>query len=230
MEQEHIARIKAHLQHPVIDLSGKLDLLSLGGVAPAGAVARHDRFRADASGGGARHAAGRTFRPDQPLSLASADDARHDFAGGKARSGDRFRPETAAPSDEGNLDGTGDRCYADAAVDSGSASRMSKIPPVAKVKAIVLGDHSQRMGSIQAALQLCHALQMALHCRPRLSVFSTASSPRCMPLVMAKVAGVVFQGHGAMAPTALRGTSGTDEQRARRSIRSSCSASPFRRS
>ncbi len=30
MEQEHIARIKAHLQHPVIDLSGKLDLLSLG--------------------------------------------------------------------------------------------------------------------------------------------------------------------------------------------------------
>ena len=30
MEQEHIARIKAHLQHPVVDLSGKLDLLSLG--------------------------------------------------------------------------------------------------------------------------------------------------------------------------------------------------------
>ena len=29
MEQEHIARIKAHLQHPVIDLSGELDLLSL---------------------------------------------------------------------------------------------------------------------------------------------------------------------------------------------------------
>lgn len=30
MEQEHIARIKAHLQHPVVDLSGQLDLLSLG--------------------------------------------------------------------------------------------------------------------------------------------------------------------------------------------------------
>ena len=30
MEQEHIARIKAHLQHPVVDLSGELDLLSLG--------------------------------------------------------------------------------------------------------------------------------------------------------------------------------------------------------
>ena len=30
MEQEHIARIKAHLQHPVVDLSGKLGLLSLG--------------------------------------------------------------------------------------------------------------------------------------------------------------------------------------------------------
>ena len=30
MEQEHIARIKAHLRHPVVDLSGKLDLLSLG--------------------------------------------------------------------------------------------------------------------------------------------------------------------------------------------------------
>ena len=29
MEQEHIAQIKAHLQHPVIDLSGALDLLSL---------------------------------------------------------------------------------------------------------------------------------------------------------------------------------------------------------
>ena len=30
MEQEHIARIKAHLRHPVVDLSGKLGLLSLG--------------------------------------------------------------------------------------------------------------------------------------------------------------------------------------------------------
>ena len=30
MEQEHLARIKGHLQHPVVDLSGKLDLLSLG--------------------------------------------------------------------------------------------------------------------------------------------------------------------------------------------------------
>ena len=29
MEQEHIAQIKAHLQHPIVDLSGKLDLLSL---------------------------------------------------------------------------------------------------------------------------------------------------------------------------------------------------------
>jgi predicted lipopolysaccharide heptosyltransferase III len=29
MEQEHIARIKAHLQHRIVDLSGKLDLLSL---------------------------------------------------------------------------------------------------------------------------------------------------------------------------------------------------------
>jgi predicted lipopolysaccharide heptosyltransferase III len=30
MEQEHIARIKQHLRHPIVDLSGKLDLLSLG--------------------------------------------------------------------------------------------------------------------------------------------------------------------------------------------------------
>ena len=30
MEQEHIARIKEHLQHPIVDLSGELDLLSLG--------------------------------------------------------------------------------------------------------------------------------------------------------------------------------------------------------
>ncbi len=30
MEQEHIARIKSHLQHPIVDLSGQLDLLSLG--------------------------------------------------------------------------------------------------------------------------------------------------------------------------------------------------------
>lgn len=29
MEQDHIAKIKAHLQHPIVDLSGKLDLLSL---------------------------------------------------------------------------------------------------------------------------------------------------------------------------------------------------------
>jgi predicted lipopolysaccharide heptosyltransferase III len=29
MEQEHIARIKAHLQHPVVDLSGQLNLLTL---------------------------------------------------------------------------------------------------------------------------------------------------------------------------------------------------------
>ena len=30
MEQEHIARIKSHLRHPIVDLSGQLDLLSLG--------------------------------------------------------------------------------------------------------------------------------------------------------------------------------------------------------
>ncbi|HEY3663466.1 MAG TPA: glycosyltransferase family 9 protein [Chthoniobacterales bacterium] len=30
MEQEHIAQIKSHLRHPVVDLSGQLDLLSLG--------------------------------------------------------------------------------------------------------------------------------------------------------------------------------------------------------
>jgi len=30
MEREHIATIKAHLRHPVVDLSGELDLLSLG--------------------------------------------------------------------------------------------------------------------------------------------------------------------------------------------------------
>ncbi|MBA3609401.1 MAG: putative lipopolysaccharide heptosyltransferase III [Chthoniobacterales bacterium] len=30
MEQEHIAQIKAHLRHPIVDLSGQLDLLSLG--------------------------------------------------------------------------------------------------------------------------------------------------------------------------------------------------------
>ena len=29
MEQEHIARIKSHLRHPIVDLSGKLDLLAL---------------------------------------------------------------------------------------------------------------------------------------------------------------------------------------------------------
>ncbi len=30
MEQEHIAQIKSHLRHPIVDLSGQLDLLSLG--------------------------------------------------------------------------------------------------------------------------------------------------------------------------------------------------------
>lgn len=30
MEQEHIAHIKSHLRHPIVDLSGQLDLLSLG--------------------------------------------------------------------------------------------------------------------------------------------------------------------------------------------------------
>ncbi|MEO7723649.1 MAG: putative lipopolysaccharide heptosyltransferase III [Chthoniobacterales bacterium] len=30
MEQEHIARIKSHLRHPIVDLSGHLDLLSVG--------------------------------------------------------------------------------------------------------------------------------------------------------------------------------------------------------
>ncbi len=88
---------------------------------------------------------------------------------GKADPMTQFCPTTATCRDEGNLDGTGDRCYADAAVESGSASRMSKIPdPTAK--AVSLDDHPHRMAALQAALLLCDALQIPLPPRTRVWV------------------------------------------------------------
>ena len=97
MEQEHIAQIKAHLQHPIDRSLRKARPAFPRGAPPAGSTARHDRFGADASGGGVRHAAGRSFRSDQSLPLASAGDARNDLAGGQSRPTDQFSSRKRRP-------------------------------------------------------------------------------------------------------------------------------------
>ena len=74
-----------------------------------------------------------TARPHQSISLATPDSPATILRAGYPAPMADFLPN-GAPSDEGNLDGTSDRCYANAAVDSGSDSPMSKIPPIAKTK------------------------------------------------------------------------------------------------
>ena len=204
MEQEHIARIKAHLQHPVIDLSGKLDLLSLA------ALLQRARLLVTIDSAPMHLAAAlgtpqvALFGPTNPFHWRPRTTPATILQGGKSRSDDRFRPETAAPSDEGNLDGTGDRCYANAAVGSGSASHMSKIPPARQSQSNPFWTTIRTsMGSVQAALQLCHALQVAASSSDWLSVFSTGVISSCLPLVMAQGHRGRFPRRTPPAPTAI---------------------------
>ena len=134
------------------------------------------------------------FGPTNPFHWRPRATPAIDFAGGKSRSSDRFRPETAAPPDEGNLDGTGDRCYADAAVGSGSASHMSKIPPVTKVKEPLWTPFAEDGGPYK------RLYSYALPYKWRFIVglgfgFLYGAINSLFPLVMARVAGVVFHGH-----------------------------------
>src|SRR5262249_9044308 len=104
------------------------------GPPQASSSARNDRFGTNASSCCPGHTAGRALWTNQPVSLAAAQHASCYFAGRISDADDRIHPQTATASDEGNLDGSGDRWYAVAAVRAGSTSCMSKIPPAAKVR------------------------------------------------------------------------------------------------
>ena len=126
MEQEHIARIKAHCSIRFVDLSGKPDLL----------IARR---RCSAALGCSSRSIPRQCISQRPGALprwsCSAPPTPFTgvrgptpagFAGGKSRASDRIRPQAARRPDEPNLDGKGDRCYGIAAVGSGGTRAMSK--------------------------------------------------------------------------------------------------------
>ena len=184
MEQDHIARIKSHLQRPVVDLSGQMDLLTLA------ALIERARLLVTIDSAPMHLAAAlgtpqvALFGPTQSLSLASALDARDRFAGRNREPMTDFVPETDARRDEGNLDGTGDRCYADAAVESGSASRMSENQTPSKPKQSLWTTIRIGVGSLPAALWLRHALQGPVHPWPglrlprRQCISSHAAGPR----------------------------------------------------
>ena len=230
MEQEHIARIKAHLQHPVIDLSGKLDLLSLG------ALLQRARLLVTIDSAPMHLAAAfgtpqvALFGPTNPFHWRPRATPATILQAGNPAPVTDFVPKQPPQFDEGNLDGTGDRCYADAAVGSDSASHMSKIPPVAKVKEPLWTTIRRGWG-------------------PYKRLYSYA-----LPYKWRFIVGLGFgflyglinslhaAGHGERSwrrlPRPRRqwhrrqmvSASRADEPAARRSIRSSCSASRFRRS
>ena len=61
-EKDHLERIKALVANPVIDLSGKLNLLSVAALIQRARLLGDGRLRTDAFGRGARHSADRSFR------------------------------------------------------------------------------------------------------------------------------------------------------------------------
>ena len=186
MEQEHIARIKSHLQHPVIDLSGQLDLLTLAALIAAGAVARHDRFRADASGGALGTPQVALFGPTNPFHWRPRTTPAIVLRAGNAAPVTDFVPQQPPrPMKEISTKQVIDAMQT-LLSSSDSASRMSKIPHVAKVKAVASGRPSAiGWRPYRRLYQLCRCPTSGGSSSDWLSVFSPGYQ-FLLPLVMAQ--------------------------------------------
>ena len=119
LEQGTSLKSKANFQQPIVDLSGKIDLLTLAALIRKRARC-HGRFRADASRRGHADAASRPLRSNESVSLASALEPVSILQGGSTAPVTEFSPDSP-PFHEPHLDGSSDRCYECAAVGSGGA-------------------------------------------------------------------------------------------------------------
>ena len=118
----------------MVDFSGKTDLLTL-----AALIARARLLVTVDSAPMHLAAATRTpqvilFGPTNPFHWRPRESPALILQGESTIADDRFLAEAAAHPDEPNLDGSGDRCYGDAAVESGSAAIVMSKAEGAKVK------------------------------------------------------------------------------------------------
>ena len=88
LEQAHIAEIKRDLSEPIVDLSGKLDLLTLTAlIAKASLLVGVDSAPTHLAAADA-HSAGCPLRPDQSVPLATALESCCHFTRWNRRTGD----------------------------------------------------------------------------------------------------------------------------------------------
>src|SRR5207245_8987183 len=147
-------------------------------------------------------AASGAFRPDESVSLATAGKSRTRLARRIENAFDGICPCTGAPSDEPNLDGSGDRCYEFAAVTSSGDPNFMKNRETGKKRPsfwqtfqAASGPYLRLYGYVKP-YKARFVLGLSLG-------FAFGMVNSLFPLVVARVTSVIFHG-AAPNPMALR--------------------------